>query len=189
MSHLNFRAKIKVKIIFVSQISNIWIFPPKRGKISILIFGAKIQISSTFAPLRLFRQFLARKFKVLLASLAILKNETFLDFFLRNFQTFTVPGGCSQGSPSTCMGNLLLTLTMTWLHWANRLPEDRRPVRTCPIWRQFSKPTTSMSLSPISVMESKAMKIQKIVLKPPKNYNLNYYAKNGNISFMMNFWR
>jgi len=61
-----------------------------------------------------------------------------------------VPGGCSQGSPSTCMGNLFLTWTMTWLHWASLLPEDRKPVLTWPIWRQFSRPTTSISLSPIS---------------------------------------
>ena len=65
----------------------------------------------------------------------------------------TVPGGCSHGSPSTCMGKRFFTLTTTWLHCANLLPEDLKPVLTWPIWRQFSRPTTSMSLSPISTVK------------------------------------
>ena len=128
MFHLNFRAK--------------------NLKITRLIFAAKIQIALS-----------QKLFKLLNFWTLLRENSKFCSLrsqfwrFWLIFQTLTVPGGCSQGSPSTCMGNLLLTLTMTWLHWANRLPEDLRPVRTCPIWRQFSKPTTSMSLSPISVIK------------------------------------
>merc|ERR1712223_1265868 len=41
-------------------------------------------------------------------------------------------------------------LMMIWEHWASLFPEERSPVRTWPICRQFSKPTTSILLSPIS---------------------------------------
>ena len=63
----------------------------------------------------------------------------------------TVQGGCSQGSPSICMGKCFLVLITMDEHWASRFPDDRSPVRTCPMCRQFSRPTTSISLSPISV--------------------------------------
>lgn len=62
----------------------------------------------------------------------------------------TVVGGCIQGSPSICMGKVFLVLIMMDEHCANLLPLALKPVLTCPIWRQFSKPITSMSPSPIS---------------------------------------
>ena len=55
-----------------------------------------------------------------------------------------------HGSPSTCIGNFFFIFMITDEHWAKRFPEERRPVRTVPICKQFSKPTTSISLSPIS---------------------------------------
>lgn len=63
----------------------------------------------------------------------------------------TVHGICIQGSPSICMGNVFLVLMMTSLHWANRRPEARRPVRTWPMCRQFSRPITSIRRSPKSI--------------------------------------
>ena len=63
----------------------------------------------------------------------------------------TVHGTWHHGSPSTCIGNFFFVLIISDEHWANRFPDDRSPVRTWPIWRQFSRPTTSICLSPMSV--------------------------------------
>ena len=63
----------------------------------------------------------------------------------------TVQGDCIHGSPSTCIGKRF-RVRMTMLeHCASRLPEARSPVFTCPMWRQFSNPITSINPSPISV--------------------------------------
>ena len=79
----------------------------------------------------------------------------------------TVHGGWFQGSPSICIGNCFLVLITISEHWARRFPDERNPVRTCegredyfwsilltiltcPMWRQFSRPMTSINLSPIS---------------------------------------
>lgn len=71
------------------------------------------------------------------------------EFFTLLFQ-LTVQGPCIQGSPSICMGNRLLVMMVTLLHWASLLPECRSPVFTCPICKQFSRPITSIRLSPMS---------------------------------------
>ena len=79
----------------------------------------------------------------------------------------TVHGGWFQGSPSICIGNCFLVRITICEHWARRFPDERNPVRTCegredyfwsilltiltcPMWRQFSRPMTSINLSPIS---------------------------------------
>ena len=74
------------------------------------------------------------------------------------FKTFekklTVHGPCIHGSPSICIGNLLVVVMVTLLHCANRLPDSRSPVLTWPMCRQLSNPMTSIRLSPISVGEN-----------------------------------
>lgn len=62
----------------------------------------------------------------------------------------TVHAPCIHGSPSICMGNVFFVVIMTSEHCANRRPDARKPVRTCPMCKQFSKPITSNRLSPIS---------------------------------------
>lgn len=62
----------------------------------------------------------------------------------------TVVGGCIQGSPSICIGNVFLVLIVTDEHCANLLPLAVMPILTCPICKQLSNPITSISPSPIS---------------------------------------
>ena len=78
-------------------------------------------------------------------------------FYKCNTLQLTVHGAWHHGSPSTCIGNFFFIFMITEEHCANRFPEERSPVRTWPMCKQFSKPTTSISLSPIS-------KISKYVL-------------------------
>lgn len=79
--------------------------------------------------------------------------RTCSDVLPLSFLQLTVHGPCIQGSPSICMGNRLLVIMVTLLHWASLLPECRRPVFTWPMCKQFSKPITSMRLSPMSAKE------------------------------------
>ena len=90
--------------------------------------------------------------------------------FVKLNYVLTVPGGCSQGSPSTCIGNRFFTLTITWLHCANLFPEDLKPVRTWPMCKQFSKPTTSINLSPISVNNWESIFQWRFVILPILQY-------------------
>src|SRR5699024_9241494 len=72
--------------------------------------------------------------------------DNFVNFPLK----LTVVGGCIQGSPSICIGNVFLVLITTEEHCASLLPLALNPVLTCPICRQFSSPMTSINPSPIS---------------------------------------
>ncbi len=76
------------------------------------------------------------------------KIEKIKDFFF----WLTVHGPCIQGSPSICMGNVFFVVMITSLHCANLLPDERSPVLTWPMCRQFSNPITSIRLSPKSVI-------------------------------------
>jgi hypothetical protein len=83
------------------------------------------------------------------------------------WEALTVLGPCIQGSPSICMGNVFLVVMMTSLHWAKRRPDARRPVRTWPMCRQFSRPITSMRRSPKSEIEIKIIITNNILFEPP----------------------
>lgn len=91
----------------------------------------------------------------------IIINITKQNIFFFQTKILTVQGGCIQGSPSICIGKVLFVVITTEEHWARRRPDALRPVLTCPIWRQFSRPITSMSLSPISVRLLKYMRYIK----------------------------